>query len=84
LGHEKLGNSDKADELLQSAIEMARQMGANVFFLRAAEQQARWGRGDGGTTARRVLEEAMTGMDSAEPCPDIKRANKLQKSMAQL
>ena len=84
LGHEKLGNSDKADELLQSAIEMARQMGANVFFLRAAEQQARWGRGDGGTTVRRVLEEAMTRIDSAEPCPDIKRANKLRKSMAQL
>ena len=84
LAQENLGNSDKAYELLQSAIEMAREMGANVFFLRAAEQQARWGRGDGGAMTRRVLEEAMTRMDSAEPCPDIERVNELLKSTAQL
>ena len=82
LAQENLGNSDKADELLQSAIEMARQMGANGFFLRAAEQQVLWGRGNGG--AKRVLEEAMKRMDSTEPCPDVKRAQGLQKSMAQL
>jgi len=80
LAQENLGNSDKADELLQSAIEMARQMGANVFFLRAAEQQVLWGRGDGG--AMRVLEEALLRINSTEPCPDIERVNGLWKSMA--
>ncbi len=84
LAHEKLGNSDKADGLLQSAIEMAKQMGANVFFLRAAEQQVRMRKGDVSEPVQRVLEDAMSRIDSAEPCPDIKRVHMLQKSMAQL
>jgi hypothetical protein len=68
LAFEHLGNSEKADELLQSAIEMARKMGANMFFLRAAEQQVSWQRADNATV---VLEEARARMNSAEKYSSI-------------
>jgi AAA+ ATPase superfamily predicted ATPase len=68
LAFDHMDNSEKADELLQSAIEMARKMGANMFFQRAAEQQVSWQRADNATV---VLEEARARMNSAEKCSSI-------------
>jgi len=79
MAYQQLGNFDKADEILQSAIEMARKINANVFFLRAAAEQVLRQKEKGETMAKSILEEAIARIDDSEPCPDLKRVQILQE-----